>query len=303
LEKVNMSKPSLRAALSAGQIVVAPGLHDMVAAVVANKIGFDFVYASGFWLTASSLGLPDAGIASYTQMLDRVATLTRTVNASVIADADTGYGGLLNVHHTVRGYEAAGVVAIQIEDQEFPKKCGHTPNKRVVPTVDMVEKVKVACAARINPAETLIIARTDARQTDGLEGAIRRGLAYGEAGADVVFLEALESEAEMREACARIAKPMMANMADGGKTPIRSKVELAAFGYKLAIFPSITGLAAAAAVETALRTLKSTGTSLSPDLRLFDFAEFNSLIGFDEVWEFERRWARPQPESPPSKAR
>jgi 2-methylisocitrate lyase-like PEP mutase family enzyme len=275
----------------------------MVAAVVANKIGFDFVYASGFWLTASSLGLPDAGIASYTQMLDRVATLTRTVNASVIADADTGYGGLLNVHHTVRGYEAAGVVAIQIEDQEFPKKCGHTPNKRVVPTVDMVEKVKVACAARINPAETLIIARTDARQTDGLEGAIRRGLAYGEAGADVVFLEALESEAEMREACARIAKPMMANMADGGKTPIRSKVELAAFGYKLAIFPSITGLAAAAAVETALRTLKSTGTSLSPDLRLFDFAEFNSLIGFDEVWEFERRWARPQPESPPSKAR
>ncbi|MGD0719733.1 MAG: isocitrate lyase/PEP mutase family protein [Roseiarcus sp.] len=298
-----MSKPSLRAALSAGQIVVAPGLHDMVAAVVANKIGFDFVYASGFWLTASSLGLPDAGIASYTQMLDRVATLTRTVNASVIADADTGYGGLLNVHHTVRGYEAAGVVAIQIEDQEFPKKCGHTPNKRVVPTVDMVEKVKVACAARINPAETLIIARTDARQTDGLEGAIRRGLAYGEAGADVVFLEALESEAEMREACARIAKPMMANMADGGKTPIRSKVELAAFGYKLAIFPSITGLAAAAAVETALRTLKSTGTSLSPDLRLFDFAEFNSLIGFDEVWEFERRWARPQPESPPSKAR
>jgi len=297
-----MSKPSLRAALSAGQIVVAPGLHDMVAAVVANKIGFDFVYASGFWLTASSLGLPDAGIASYTQMLDRVATLTRTVNASVIADADTGYGGLLNVHHTVRGYEAAGVVAIQIEDQEFPKKCGHTPNKRVVPTVDMVEKVKVACAARINPAETLIIARTDARQTDGLEGAIRRGLAYGEAGADVVFLEALESEAEMREGCARISKPMMANMADGGRTPIRSKAELAAFGYKLAIFPSITGLAAAAASEKALRTLKTKGTSVAPDLELFSFSEFNSLIGFDEVWEFERRWARADDKGRPSKA-
>ena len=121
-----MSKRSLRAALEAGEFVAAPGLHDMMAAVVANKVGFDFVYASGFWLTASGYGLPDAGIATYTQMLDRVATLTRLVDASVIADADTGYGGLLNVHHTVLGYEAAGVAAIQIEDQEFPKKCGRS---------------------------------------------------------------------------------------------------------------------------------------------------------------------------------
>lgn len=287
-----MPKPSLRAALHAGEFVVAPGVHDMIAAVISNKIGFDFVYASGFWMTASTYGLPDAGIATFTQMLDRVATLTRTVKAGVIADADTGYGGLLNVHHTVRGYEAAGVAAIQIEDQEFPKKCGHTPNKRVVPMVDMVEKVKVACAARLNPTETLIIARTDARQTNGLAGAIERGLAYGEAGADIVFLEALESEAEMREACARIARPMMANMADGGKTPILSKAELAEIGYKLAIFPSMTGLAAAAAVENALRHLKAEGVSVSPNVKFFDFNEFNSLIGFEEVWEFERRWAR-----------
>ena len=245
-----MSKPSLRAALNAGEFVLAPGIHDMIAAVISNKVGFDFVYGSGFWTTASAYGLPDAGIATYTQMLDRMATLTRTVRASVIADADTGYGGLLNVHHTVRGYEAAGVAAIQIEDQEFPKKCGHTPFKRVVPMIDMIEKVKVACEARANPEETIIIARTDARQTDGFEGAVKRGIAYGEAGADVVFVEALESEAEMREACARISKPMMANMADGGKTPIYSKTELAALGYKLAIFPSLTGLAAAAAVET-----------------------------------------------------
>jgi len=142
----------------------------MIAAVVSNKIGFDFVYASGYWMTASAHGLPDAGIATYTEMLGRVATLVRTVNAGVIADADTGYGGLLNVHHTVRGYEHAGVMAIQMEDQEFPKKCGHTPFKRVVPLRDMVDKVKVACAARRSP-ETLIIARTDARQTDGFEGA------------------------------------------------------------------------------------------------------------------------------------
>ena len=163
----------------------------------------------------------------------------------------------------------------------------------MTPIIDMVEKVKVAVEARRNP-ETLIIARTDARQTDGFDGALKRGIAYGEAGADVVFLEALESEAEMREACARIAQPMMANMADGGKTPIRSKAELAAIGYKLAIFPSATGLAAAQAAANALQVLKTEGTSNSPNLPLFSFAEFNHLIGFDEVWDFERRWARPE---------
>jgi 2-methylisocitrate lyase-like PEP mutase family enzyme len=287
-----MTKPSLRSALQSGAFIAAPGIHDMLAAVLSNKVGFDFVYGSGYWMTASAFGLPDAGIASYTQMLDRVTTLCRTVDASVIADADTGYGGLLNVHHTVRGYEEAGVVGIQIEDQEFPKKCGHTPFKRVVPTIDMVEKIKVAIEAR-RSEETLIIARTDARQTDGYEGAVKRGLAYAEAGADVVFLEALESEQEMRDACARIGKPMMANMADGGRTPIRSKSELVDIGYKLAIFPSMTGLAAAAAIENALTVLKSQGTSNSPDLPLFNFSEFNSLIGFEEVWAFERRWARP----------
>lgn len=287
-----MTKRNLGDALRAGEFVAAPGLHDMIAAVLANKAGFDFVYASGFWLTASAYGLPDAGIATFTQMLDRVATLTRTVDAGVIADADTGYGGLLNVHHTVRGYEEAGVVAIQIEDQEFPKKCGHTPFKRVVPTLDMVEKIKVACAARRDPNGMLVIARTDARQPEGFEGAVTRGLAYGEAGADIVFLEALESEDEMRQACKRIGKPMMANMADGGKTPIRSKQELKDMGYALAIYPSITGLAAAAAIENAFGIFKAEGTSNSPKLPLFNFREFQSLIGFEDVWAFERRWAR-----------
>lgn len=286
-----MAKRSLKAALAAGEFVAAPGLQDMLTAVVSNQVGFDFVYASGYWMTASAYGLPDAGIATFTQMLDRVSTLTRTVNASVIADADTGYGGLLNVHHTVRGYEEAGVVAIQIEDQEFPKKCGHTPFKRVVPILDMVDKIKVACEARRN-AETLIIARTDARQTDGFEGAMARARAYAEAGADIVFPEALESEEEMREACRRLDKPVMANMADGGRTPIRSVAELRALGYSLAIYPSMTGLAAAAAAESALKMLKATGTSQSPEVRLFSFAAFNRLIGFEEVWDFERRWAR-----------
>ncbi len=287
-----MAKRSLKAALAAGEFIAAPGLHDMLTAVVSNQVGFDFVYATGYWMTASAYGLPDAGIATFTQMLDRVATLTRTVDASVIADADTGYGGLLNVHHTVRGYEDAGVAAIQIEDQEFPKKCGHTPFKRVIPVLDMVEKIKVACEAR-RSADTLIIARTDARQTDGFEGAMERAQAYADAGADLVFPEALESEAEMRDACRRLNKPVMANMADGGRTPIRSAAELEAIGYRVAIYPSMTGLAAAAAAEAALTMFKAKGTSQSPDVPLFSFAAFNRLIGFEEVWDFERRWARP----------
>ncbi len=284
-----MTRPSLRQALNAGRFVSAPGLHDMVAAVMANKVGFDFVYASGYWTTASAHGLPDAGIATYTQMVDRVATLVRVSTAAVIADADTGYGGLLNVHHTVLGYEAAGAVAVQIEDQEFPKTCGHTPFKRVIPVRDMADKVRVAVAARTSE-ETLIIARTDARSAEGFEAALARGQAYAEAGADVVFVEALESEAEMREACRRIRAPMMANMADGGKTPIRSGAALQAIGYALAIYPAMTGLAAALAVEKALQSFKDSGTSANAEL--FSFDEFNQLIGFPEVWEFERRWAR-----------
>jgi 2-methylisocitrate lyase-like PEP mutase family enzyme len=287
-----MPKRSLRAALDAGEFIMAPGIHDMITAVISNEVGFDFVYGTGYWLTASAFGLPDAGIATYTQMLDRVATLVRTVDASVIADADTGYGGLLNVHHTVRGYEEAGVKAIQIEDQDFPKKCGHTPFKRLVPMIDMVEKIKVACEARRDPAETLIIARTDARQSEGLDGALKRGIAYGEAGADIVFLEALESEDEMRVAGRRVTKPLMANMADGGKTPIRSAEALQALGYRLAIYPSMTGLAAARAVHGALTEFKRLRTSDAPSIPLFSFKAFNSLIGFEEVWAFERRWAR-----------
>ncbi len=286
-----MTKPSLKVAIQSGTFVAMPGIQDMIAAVVANKVGFDFVYGTGYWMTASAYGLPDAGIASYTEMLDRVSTLARVSNAAVVADADTGYGGLLNVHHTVKGYEAAGVVGIQIEDQVFPKKCGHTPFKRVTPTIDMVEKIKVACEARASD-ETLIIARTDARQTDGYEETVRRGIAYAEAGADVVFLEALESEEEMRDACRRINAPTMANMADGGNTPIRSARELKEIGYSLAIYPAMASLAAAQAIENALTLLKTEGTSLSPKVPLFNFGEFNQLIGFPEVWDFEKKWAR-----------
>ena len=286
-----MTTPNLRLVLDSGTFVCAPGIQDMITALVCNKVGFDFIYSPGYWSTASAHGLPDAGIASYTQMLERLETLSKISNAGIIADADTGYGGLLNVHHTVRGFEAAGAVGIQIEDQEFPKKCGHTRNKRVVPLEDMVTKIKVACEARKN-LDTLIIARTDAKQPESYEAAIERGQAYSEAGADVIFVEALETEDEMRDACNRIKVPMMANMADGGKTPILPNAVLKNIGYAMSIFPAMTSLAAAAAAESSLRNLKENGTSIASEIRLFNFSEFNELIGFPEIWDFEKKWSR-----------
>ena len=284
-----MADPRLRQKIAAGEFIVAPGVFDMISAMLAERVGFDAVYASGYWLTASYLGIPDAGIATYTDMLARVSKVVEKSTAPVIADADTGFGGLLNVHHTVRGYERAGVSAIQIEDQEFPKKCGHTPYRRVVPIEDMVAKVRVAVDARSSP-DFLVIARTDARTGFGFEEAVRRGQANAEAGADEVVVESLQSEDEMRRACAAIRAPMMANMSDGGKTPIRPARELASFGYALAIWPAMAALSASAAMERAMQHLKAEGTSLSPDVPLFAFDDFCRLVGFEEVWKFEEKW-------------
>ncbi len=286
-----MASPVLRQKLAAGEFVAAPGIHDMIAAVMANEVGFDIVYGSGYWLTASAYGLPDAGIATYTQMVDRMATLVRISNAAVIADADTGYGGLLNVHHTVRGYESAGVTAIQIEDQEFPKKCGHTPFKRLVPIEDMVAKIKVAIDARMSE-DFLVIARTDARQCEGFDGSMRRMQAYAEAGADILFPEALTTEEEMRRACAVLDKPVLANMANGGLTPILPVATLREIGFAVAIFPSMTSLIAGAAIREALVRLKRDGDGEPADIPMADFKHFCSLIGFEEVWAFEKKWAR-----------
>ena len=284
-----MANPLLRQKLERGEFIVAPGVFDMISTMLAQRVGFDAVYASGYWLTASYLGLPDAGIATYTDMLNRVAKVVEKSTAPVIADADTGFGGLLNVHHTVRGYEAAGVSAIQIEDQEFPKKCGHTPYRRVIPLEDMVAKVRVAVDAR-KSKDFLVIARTDARSGLGFEESVRRGQAYAEAGADLVFVEALKSEDEMRRACAAIRKPMMANMSDGGATPIRPAAELKSLGYSLAIWPAMAALSASAAMEHAMLNLKATGTSIAPDVPLWSFDAFCRMVGFEDVWAFEEKW-------------
>ena len=286
-----MADPLLRKKLASGKFFVVPGVQDMIAAVIADKVGFDVIYGTGYWLTASAYGLPDAGIASYTQMLDRMATTARTSKAALIADADTGYGGLLNVHHTVRGYEAAGITAVQLEDQEFPKKCGHTPGKRLIPKEDMVEKIRVAVEARDDKDNLLIIARTDARQSEGIDGVLRRLEAYATAGADVVFPEALESEEEMRTACATFDLPVMVNMSNGGLSPVPNARVLAEIGFAFAIYPSLTSLVAAQAMEKALIALKEQGVGQPEDL--FSFNEFCSLIGFEDVWSFERKWAKP----------
>ena len=278
----------LKTKLAEGKFFVVPGVQDMIAAVTADRVGFDIVYGTGYWLTASAYGLPDAGIATYTQMIDRMATLARTSKAAVIADADTGYGGLLNVHHTVKGYEAAGIAAIQLEDQAFPKKCGHTPYKRLISTEDMVEKIKVAVAAR---DEMLVIARTDARQSEGMDGALRRLEAYAKAGADVLFPEAMTSEEEMGIACAAFDKPVMANMSNGGLTPVLKGSELAEIGFAFAIYPSQTSLVAVSAMEAMLRRLKDDGDGNPADIALFDFTTFCRMIGFEDVWAFEEQWS------------
>lgn len=286
-----MAHPALRQALEAGKFILAPGIFDMISARVADRMGFSALYATGFGTVASHLGVPDAGIATYSDMVGRMAAFARGCRTPVIADADTGYGGLLNVRHTVRGYEEAGVTAIQIEDQEVPKKCGHTPGRRVIPAEEMVLKIRVAVETRRSP-DFLVIARTDARTSLGLEEAIRRGRLYAEAGADVIFVESPESEAEMAEVGKAIGKPLLANMVEGGRTPILPADRLHAMGYRIAIYPAVGFLAAAAALERAYAGLQADGHSNNlPPEASYGFGRMCELMGFPEVWEFDRKWA------------
>jgi 2-methylisocitrate lyase-like PEP mutase family enzyme len=271
-------------------LIVAPGIYEMVSLRLADRMNFDALYMTGYGTVASLLGLPDAGLATYTEMVGRVNTMAGMAQTPLIADGDTGYGGLLNVRHTVRGYEAAGAVAIQLEDQEFPKKCGHTPGRRVIPSEDMVKKIEVAVASRKDP-NFKIIARTDARTTLGLDEALRRGEAYAKAGADILFIESPESVDEMT----RIGKtfpnhPLIANMVEKGRTPVLSKVELEQFGYKIAIFPVTALLASVQAMTKVYEHFKETGSSVKNPVDLYDFGDLSKLMGFEDVWEFEKRY-------------
>lgn len=285
-----MADPALKRRFEQGGFVLAPGVYDMISALLADQTGFDAIYVTGYGISASHLGLPDAGLASYTDMLSRVAQITQGVSSPVIADADTGYGGLLNVRHTVRGYERAGVSAIQIEDQQFPKKCGHTDGRRVIPAEEMVQKLLVAQEARASE-DFLIIARTDSRTSLGLDEALRRAEAYAAAGADLIFVESPESVEELKRIAAVIDKPLVANMVTGGRTPVLPAEELRDLGFALAIHPGLGFLSAGEALRRGYAELKASGTVTRQPLHEFD--AFCRAMGFEDVWDFDRRWADP----------
>ena len=281
----------LRALLDSGQTIVAPGAFDPLSARLVEEAGFPAVYMTGFGTSAALLGRPDVGLLTMTEMADNAGRIAACVDVPVIADADTGYGNPLNVIRTVGAYEAAGVAGIHIEDQVAPKKCGHLEGKLVIPAEEMAEKVRAAVEARTQP-EFVIIARTDARAVEGLERSLQRGRMYREAGADVLFIEALTSEAEAEEAVRAFpGVPLLFNWAEGGKTPPISLDRVKELGYRIVIFPISTLLAATGAMRRILQEIARAGTPAVAMQELPTFAEFVDFIGLPQVREAEQRYA------------
>jgi len=278
----------LHHAIGGNSLIVCPGVFDGISAKIAERVGFEALYMTGYGICASYLGMPDAGIATYQDMVSRVTQLAKITSLPLIADADTGYGGLLNVMYTVAGYEAAGAAAIQLEDQEFPKKCGHMLGRRVTTAEDMVAKIRVAVESR-SDKKFLIIARTDSRTTYGLDEALRRAEMYANAGADILFIESPESVEEMERIGASFDLPLVANMVEGGRTPILSAKELEQIGYKIAIFPALGFLASGKAMELVFASLHTEKSTAETDVPLYNFQAFSSLMGFDAVTTFDRR--------------
>jgi len=245
---------------------------------------------TGFGVSASLVGLPDAGLLTMTEMAEQARRLVDAVSVPVIADADTGYGNPINVIRTVQMYERAGVAAIHLEDQVAPKKCGHTEGKQVIPAEEMAEKVRAAVAAR-RSEDFLIIARTDARAIEGLDAALERARRYRNAGADILFVEAPQSEAEIEAVAAALPDvPLLFNWAEGGKTPPMGFDRLRVLGFRLIIFPVSTLLAATRAVSDVLAQIRAAGTPISSLNHLTPFDEFLALIGFPDIRELERRF-------------
>ena len=283
----------LRAMLAQDGAVIAPGVYDHMSLLLAVNAGFSAIYASGYWGTASALGEPDVGIAGATDFLSIFGRFSQKSPVPVIADADTGFGSLTNLDRAVRAYARAGIAAMQLEDQGFPKVCGHVGRAQSVAAEEMVARVRVAVEARDDaPGDMLIIARTDARRTEGLRAAIDRLNRYGEAGADLLFLEAVESEDEIAAAAAALDAPLMLNAAHGGVTPILNPSEYAALGAKLVIYPAGAPLSAARAAERFYAALAADDLSEAQE-RMFDFSTMSRLLGIDEVVAFQERHGRP----------
>ena len=284
--------PSMRPLLDRPGCITLPGVFDGISARMAAAQGFEALYMTGYGTVASALGVADAGVASYTEMLDRVRMIVGCIGVPLIADGDTGYGGLLNVDRTVRGYAAAGAAGIQIEDQEFPKKCGHTEFRRVIPADDAVEKIRVAVDARPD-RDFLIVARTDARYAEGMDAALRRAERFLEAGADILFVESPESPEELRRVAETFkGAALLANMVEGGRTPYLSTEELAGMGFKVALYPGSGFLAAAGALQQVYGQLRAAGIGTGGPAPMLPFGDMNALMGFPAVHAFERKWGR-----------
>ncbi len=273
-----------------GRCVIAPGAYDALTARLVELSGFEAVYMSGAGVSYTSLGQPDIGLLSGTEMAARAAQLVATTDLPVIADADTGYGNALNVIRTVQEYERAGVAALQIEDQVMPKRCGHMAGKEIISLEEAARKIGAACFARRDP-DTVIIARTDALAIGGMEEALRRAQAYEAAGADLIFVEAPRSIEQMRQIIAGLKRPAMANMVEKGQTPLLSATELAEIGYKLVIFPGALARFMAKAGLDFLARLHEDGTTRNLLDQMLGFDELNKLLGSDEIKELEQRFS------------
>jgi methylisocitrate lyase len=282
-----MRAQQLRQLVNQPGLVIAPGAYDAWSARLIEMAGFPAVYMTGYGVSASAIGQPDIGLLTMTEMVRQAKNIANAVNVPVIADGDTGYGGVLNVVRTVREYEQAGIASIQLEDQIFPKRCGHMEGKQLIPTDEMVAKLRAAVHARTSP-DFMIIARTDARAVNGFDDALERVRTYAEAGADIIFFEAPESVDEMRTINNTINKPLIANMVENGKTPFLGMKELEEIGYRIAIYPVSALYTATKAVLRMLERLKNDGTTQNCLEDMVEFHKFNELSGLKELRDLEK---------------
>ncbi len=280
----------LRELLAGPRPLMAPGAYDALSARLVEQAGFDAVYMTGFGTTASLIGRPDVGLLSAAEMVDNARRIAAAVDVPVIADADTGYGNAINVVRTVQLYEQAGVAGIQLEDQVMPKRCGHMNGKVLVAADEMAGKVRAAVAARRDP-DLVVIARTDAVAVTGLDDALERARAYADAGADLLFVEAPTTEADVEEVATKLAgvAPLVFNWAEGGRTPPLSMERMAELGFALVLYPIGTLLAATAGIRSLLAALHAQG--VPPLEGLPSFGEFTDLVGLPEVTDLEQRFA------------
>ena len=282
---------NLKARLAETRLLLAPGVYDAFTALIAEQSGFEAVYLSGASIAYTRLGRSDVGLTTMTEVCDTLSTIRERIAIPIIVDADTGFGNALNMQRTITLFERAGANLIQIEDQTFPKRCGHLQGKGVVGTAEMVGKIKAALDARKSD-DTLIIARTDAVAVEGFAPALERAEKFLEAGADVLFVEAVKDEAQMREVNARFKGrvPLLANMVEGGQTPIKSAADLEAIGYRIAIFPGGTARAVAHTLQAYYGSLKQHGTTAPFREKMLDFDQLNALIGTPELLAKGKRY-------------